>query len=1229
MAHYKKKSDYTLTKRYNTNKMKYTADNIALNQSSRFRFILFVLIFFVTGLFSMHGALGINYIQCDDGTHISATTDEPSTDGINFASYPNCTVSNMQLVDLADADYPLSPHYFIFNKLTLAENPVLMYPSTTIHLPSSIHFINSKAVRGRSGNEGFCEPAWTWPAGGIYGWDYTNHLANGFDFSAAIDETTICSTNSGGGHGGRTPPRYIATIDAAEYKTADTTPLLLYYGGVSGESWNGGGGGNGGNGGAGGNSLELGGNGSRGGTPYGGDDPDISPGGNAGAYVVIITNDISLSDNSHISVDGVSGSNFLGFPGMGCAGWINCINVGSGGNGGGGGGGGGILLVSTVTNSISSTAQITANGGDGGQAAPGMLAGDNSGGSGGGGGGGAGGIVKFYSPSSLIIAPILEANPGIGGANIIGGDGASTSNGSIGQSGHTEISSAPIISMTEGAALCQDGMDNDLDGFIDFEDADCYNHIGDVSTALGITNPWTTANGPLPNIPTPLLGAKSLPSPNTWWHPLATDGSDGVCGDDISDTFNGDYGYITNIDGKRQYICYDYSVPQLLSVTNYGNTWFNAMTTKYKIITLNNSAGTSTDVISNSNDWYHCDATTGRIKSNGFSIPEYGTFKNNAPTNTMYCTDILNLLLPTTTPPFTECVGTHPADWKDCCSPGAIVGLTELDKCDNLCIYDMNHPVNICAASGACSSSSSYSGSDYISKDTCMFDLTNCFTTISSDPSKSCDMQRSDGDNKHFNCTLNQLCSVGAFVKTNTSTDRCCMGINATCINTTIPASEYDCTQMNNGRPYDPAFYSCEVSLEINGSNNLCCFYGLSPTFLAQAGLSISNSSFMCFKQNGQDVMADCCYDKSCLNKDLIPSYTVFSNNRVESLGSAFHTFDNFDVYNGSKIFDMMRRYNVSRSANSNIISVQRWDNGYTFDMSHFSYLEFDIAYTTPLSVSINGRDLGSLSKYLTNGDKISRWHHAVIPLHSGGNNFNAPLLSNGGLNFTLASLPAQVVIDNIILTPNGSSDLAYNSKNYYCTGGFEGWISDLDPPTTFTSQDLKTWSKYGAYLLTCNSQGSFGWTGTMCCGDDTKLVNYGEYFNDTQKGCFRGTPIQNGQSVGYIKNYVESSDMAKDELDKYSDSGIMYYNNTFVGCQLPALNSGLLHSTYGSTTGTELVTSFVNTQCEMRGDYYCMNGVWRSKVITSGYELSAAGSNIALKMMPEGPNLLKNGFEG
>jgi hypothetical protein len=419
---------------------------------------------------------------------------------------------------------------------------------------------------------------------------------------------------------------------------------------------------------------------------------------------------------------------------------------------------------------------------------------------------------------------------------------------------------------------------------------------------------------------------------------------------------------------------------------------------------------------------------------------------------------------------------------------------------------------------------------------------------------------------------------------------------------------------------------------------SLSLFHGASP------------AQFICYKDDTGNLLAQCIFDNSSKNiyKNSGPISQLDSSlGTLKGMGASLHVIANYDYFgNNGLVVDRVRsmplRQPTSSSSYRQTLEGSTQNNFQSFLLYGYTYLEFDVAYPTPTcnlkavlrTQKSDGTKIDrilNMCSYLTTGDRSERWNHVVIPLK-----MLAPQISRDEtyvsliFNDSVSTGDYSIVLDSITLSAVDPADLLVNTKNYYCTGGFGTWIPSLDPSES--NVDFNDWTSYGPYKFACEAQASYAWTGQHCCGYNTRF-NYGEFFNDTEKGCFNGSQIQNDWSVSYINNVREAVPAT---FEAYGYKDIIYYNYTFVGCQVDVANgkyAALTKSVNGlkntDASAEKTVTQSVNSQCAVVGSYYCANNAWRQLIQTDAGAIDFKGQQLLLKTAPSGPELIANGFRG
>ena len=751
-------------------------------------------------------------------------------------------------------------------------------------------------------------------------------------------------------------------------------------------------------------------------------------------------------------------------------------------------------------------------------------------------------------------------------------------------------------------------------------------------------------------------------------------GSDGCCGDDLSVkglyATGADYGYF---DSSNKGMCYanisDLSAPET-AVWN----WKRASQTKsFEIwpLYLNNSK--TVDVISNGDEWYYCNAnsnfskglTANVLNETQQPIPKGGD-------NTIACADVMNTLYskiningapimftsnescgPSTAP----CCG-----YTDPQTQSFNVGLDKMSDCADYCYvngatvsFDLsgqsgvggwncvkNDPVKdwLCPQDSGSGTANPGTQDDPTTTVCHSYDTSGCIGTIITKDHLCSELGGIDC------ASNNNICSLGTLVGSSDSSECCYSAIRSTkCLPKRDINSAVDCVTNFSGIAYNTTTEICNGEEQSILNNNLrCCFntkstknLGISKLFASTIKTSLPN--IMCYKDSTGNYLAECIYDDWSVNMKFVPGGKLIdaSNGRLMSIGSSIHTIMSFDIIINRSVVDRQKNLSLLQTGNYLSLPQNQWIATQQpkpikpYDLSKYDYLEFDVSYPTltcQLTVVLAYNTLAgtsltktfSLCPYLTQGDRSYRWNHVKINLTELG-------FMKGDIydylifrDYTPSTQQYNILLDNIKVSSNDNS---INTPSEYCTGGYGKWLNNLDPNSSITD--------YNPYAAACNAQESYGWTGTMCCGDDTGY-NYGEFYNDTVSGCFNGSIIDNDRTVSYASGVRETGI----NFDSYIFKGLLYYNNSFIGCQVDTSSSPfstLVRSKDGKVyypNNDLIVSQIYSNQCSVVGSYYCSNSAWRKliKVSNTSYT-DFNGKEMYLKTVPAGVELIKNGFRG
>jgi len=766
----------------------------------------------------------------------------------------------------------------------------------------------------------------------------------------------------------------------------------------------------------------------------------------------------------------------------------------------------------------------------------------------------------------------------------------------------------------------------------------CEQAVYVVPTPGGSFNPCTWGNTPNGQCTGTLnINCASLNSEDCQINSLACNAVGG---------FGKDYGYITP---DKRYICYNQKYDLVAPTEDDSWKWIDARNPQesFKILTLMSQyplAEYNVDIISNSKEWNYCNAWPNIAEDQGLkgkAIDEGKSFDPVTQSNEIECKVLMTTIFSPTI--FSDCSGPLSSK-KNCCeAPNNIPVSYEIDElysCTSECYGDKaGSYVNI-----DCDPNDDilkYFCEDYshimptgeddqlYDKSLCLFDGGSCIDDPEYDDTESCQF------NEGTTCEDEQFCVLGFYINTmkEGEKEKCCFSPEnqEICKDKPSVLSEDRCIELG-GKVYDDSVQKCfGENVSIPGSQNRCCFYELyseyDPSDL-QLFDSFTPEAYICYKEQKNNLLSECAYDVTGPTlKSFYPELgdrlaVDLVSRRIYTQGSRLHSVKTYDEFVKGVSLDRVKKIMVRKSgSNRGHTDINDLD----LSVENFSFLEFDILYpinkNPEVILNTQGTEgptphtLGNVKKFVTGSGAGRRWQHVVIPLAEIKGLYDSIIFKDDSLS---TSSTYSILLDSIVLVPSTQIDLSANTKNYYCTGPYTSWIDNLDPtPKIIQDNNPNT---LGPYKYACEAQASFDWTGHYCCGDDSYY--YKEYFSDSEKGCFDGTKILNDWTVSYAYNVKETQNSFNDF--EYKD--ILYYQNKFIGCQVPTGKYNYLNVSYGEqTTTTKLVNTFANNQCAVNGSYYCMDQAWRKNV-----QGIYSWNNLSLKSAPPGADLIINGdFEG
>jgi hypothetical protein len=450
-------------------------------------------------------------------------------------------------------------------------------------------------------------------------------------------------------------------------------------------------------------------------------------------------------------------------------------------------------------------------------------------------------------------------------------------------------------------------------------------------------------------------------------------------------------------------------------------------------------------------------------------------------------------------------------------------------------------------------------------------------------------------------CDDTEYCDGGSFVQTadsDVNADKyCCYGQNAQC----KVFETANCASV--GGTVKPATCdNCGCTGITKGVNADCCIGG---NWVDYSSIKInSNESFVCYKEEGNALFRECCGAAGCNNKDNnLNGYSSLSGNVYSMQGVPLHSIVNFDnpAVSGTGTDTSVRSY-YNRQTNDTLGNLDvGFNNRYTYystNWSNFNYLEFDIMYNN-IDVNYELRLIDSkdvicyynISKYISVKKGPSRWQHVILDI-SNLNNCNSTVQFNIVKDINIAingpnRTGINVLIDNFFLRTDGNS---VNSKDLFCSGSWGDWVENLDGPNIygdkgFYDQTEPELSAYGPYRDACEGISSFGWTGNVCCGDDTKSDNHGEYWVDSAGMCWNGTTVYNDMTVA---NALGLNSFMTEWTSSMNERSLLFYKNQLYSCN----RSKSFYNDYSvSFNGKDKLGKLIDSITVV--DFYSIRGNW------------------------------------
>lgn len=565
----------------------------------------------------------------------------------------------------------------------------------------------------------------------------------------------------------------------------------------------------------------------------------------------------------------------------------------------------------------------------------------------------------------------------------------------------------------------------------------------------------------------------------------------------------------------------------------------------YEIVSIDNFLGTR-DYVTNNDKWFYCAADGLKLFGDEYDIEEYGTFTDPIGSGERTCISTIAALLLLDSNKVVNC---SLARTGDCVGSGFFT-----DK-DAFCIalpgtdpqepyvHTLGHFFDDCGSAGVCRiqtnsgdwiSPTAYFNDGYVdqgtwcsilgvSGDLCLGygsgsgsgsgsgacpgrSTRGCFG-LQVDTSLWCDdIDISVGLCQEYvqgSSNTPEYCDNGVLVHSQETLNkgkdpRCCVQTGdelAQC----LPFVDDTCLEI--GGTVKPDYLQGSADCYGAQLSETCCF-GTWQGDIAGAGYVSVADSFMCYAQNGNNFIRECCG---------VPNGECY-NSRDPSLyalgGVPLNVIMSFDEgleENGYGIFHL--------DINNGRTKTYRYNaDFFVRDWSGYAYLEFEFSFVFEGEYNLSITDLVGaerefvINDYITNRAGSYLWQHVRIPMD--GTQINWQDINT--IKFS-SNKDSGITLNNLFLS--GAVD-PENSENRFCTGRWKNWVENLDGPTDFGFLNQNpTFEEVSPFQEACDSTGSFGWTGRLCCGDDTDDPYFESYLDESGM-CWQGVVVYHDQTI-------------------------------------------------------------------------------------------------------------------
>ncbi|MBN1275153.1 hypothetical protein JXA12_02580 [Candidatus Woesearchaeota archaeon] len=304
------------------------------------------------------------------------------------------------------------------------------------------------------------------------------------------------------------------------------------------------------------------------------------------------------------------------------------------------------------------------------------------------------------------------------------------------------------------------------------------------------------------------------------------------------------------------------------------------------------------------------------------------------------------------------------------------------------------------------------------------------------------------------------------------------------------------------------------------------------------------NEAIMCYQDiYGESAFGECCSNENCQNAFLWDGdYLGEDNGKTFTPGNHLYTIESFDLLEQSFLRELTGENTIAVSGSGDH-SISLHFTIPSRASQRFDSISFEMKYDDPAGL-LRPESIDFYSS-TTNVGSFALKDIAIINTLPSGiwNKFTIPIENQGlfyryditGANIVFARTSTPGSGDVTVYTDNFVFHEEDEEQEWFCAGDHRTWVRGLEPP----NPEEASAEEVVPYAHACEEQFTTTWTGTYCCGADTKSTSYdqAEFYIDNVAACWAGRAV--GDDMPVSRAFHSTAHWPH----------ILFYDNAFYSC--------------------------------------------------------------------------------